>query len=63
MLRHRQRQYAGWPAEAHRRASNHAPSIRSDVDGAPLLISEIEIDVAGVFGDAVMSANPMPIAV
>ena len=38
--------------QAHRRTSNHAPSIWSDVNGAPVLISKIEIDVAGMLGDA-----------
>src|SRR5262249_61529446 len=52
LLRLRQRQHARWSAEAHWRASDHAPSIGSDVDGAPLLISEIEIDVAIMLGDA-----------
>ena len=28
------------------------PSIRSNVDGAPVLIGEIEIDVSGMLGDA-----------
>ena len=47
-------QHADWAAEADRRASNHAPSIWSDLDHAPLLIGEIEIDVAGMLGDADM---------
>ena len=47
----------GWPAEADRRTSKHAPSIGSDLDRAPLLIGEIEIDVAGMLGDADMNGT------
>jgi hypothetical protein len=52
LLRQRQRQHAGWPAEAYRRTSNHAPSIGPDLDCAPVLISKIEVDVASMLGDA-----------
>ncbi len=31
---------------------DHPPSVRSDVDGAPVLIGEIEIDVSGMLGGA-----------
>jgi hypothetical protein len=52
LLRHRQRQHAGGPAEADRRPCSQAPSIRPDVDSAPRLITEVKIDMAGMLGDA-----------
>ena len=44
-----QRQYGG-PAEAHGWAFDHPPSLGSDIDGAPMLIGKIEIDVSGMLG-------------
>ena len=52
MLGYGQRQHPGGPAEAHRRAFDDPPSVRSDVDGAPVLIGEIEVDVSGMLGGA-----------
>ena len=40
------------PAEAHGRTFNDPPSVRSDIDGAPVLIGEIEVDVSGMLGGA-----------
>ena len=54
-MRHRQRQHAGRPTEAHRRPADHAPALRSDLDRAPAFIGEIEVDVAGMFGEANMN--------
>ena len=48
----RQRQYARRAAEAHRRRADDAPSVGSDLDGAPALIGEIEIDAAGMLRQA-----------
>jgi hypothetical protein len=39
------------PMEAHRRAAVHPPSVRSDFDGTPVLVGEIEIDVPCVLSD------------
>lgn len=49
---HGQWQYPGRPAEAHWWAFDHPPSVRSDVDGPPLLISEVEINASAMFRDA-----------
>jgi hypothetical protein len=49
-----QRQHARRSAEAHRRRADDAPSVGSDLDGAPALIGEIEIDVAGMLRQANM---------
>jgi hypothetical protein len=43
-------QHSGGPAEAHGRASDHPPAIGSDVDGAPMLVGEIEVDVSVALG-------------
>ena len=48
-------EHARRPAEAHRRRADDAPALRSDLDRAPGVISEIEIDVAGMFGEANMN--------
>ena len=53
-LRHRQRQHAGRPAEAHRRLCNDPPALWADLDRPPGAIGEIEVDVALVLGDADM---------
>jgi hypothetical protein len=37
---------------ANRRRSNDSPSVRSDLDGPPLLISNVEADATALFGDA-----------
>src|SRR5262249_50483256 len=47
-LGHWQRQHARRAAEAHGRRADDAPSAGSDLDGAPVFIGEIEIDVAGM---------------
>jgi hypothetical protein len=39
-------------AEARRRASDHPPTVRADVDRAPVFIGEVKIDVSGMLGDA-----------
>src|SRR5262249_30492370 len=52
LLRRRQRQHPGWPAEMDRRTFDDQPSVGSDLDGAPMLISEIEINVSSMLGDA-----------
>jgi hypothetical protein len=49
-----QRQHARCSAKAHRRRADDAPSVGSDLDGAPALIGEIEIDVALVLREANM---------
>src|SRR5262249_30556863 len=52
LLRHRQRQHPSRAAEADRRTSDRPPSVGSDLDGTPMLIGEIEIDVSSMLGDA-----------
>jgi hypothetical protein len=47
-----QRQHPRRATEAHRRRADDAPSVGSDLDGAPVFIGEIEIDVAGVLRQA-----------
>src|SRR5439155_10703585 len=49
-----QRQHARRSAEAHWWRADDPPSVGSDLDGAPALIGEVEIDVAGVLGEANM---------
>jgi hypothetical protein len=51
-LQHRDWQHTSGSAKAHWRRSGHSPSIRPDLDHSPVLISEIEVDVTGTFGDA-----------
>ena len=43
-----QGQHPGRPTKAHRRTFDQPPSIGSDVDGMPVLVGKIEVDVAGV---------------
>ncbi len=50
----RQRQHAGRPAEAHRGRSDHLPAVRPDLDRTPARIGEVEIDAAGMLGEADM---------
>jgi hypothetical protein len=50
--RDRQRQHAGRPAKAHRRAFVHSPAVGSDFDGTPMLVGEIKINVVLMFSDA-----------
>jgi hypothetical protein len=47
-----QRRYPGRPTETHWWAFDHLPSVRSDVDGPPLLVSEVEINASAMFRDA-----------
>jgi hypothetical protein len=47
-----QRQHAWGAAEAHGWQADDAPAVGSDFDGAPALIGEIEIDVAGMLREA-----------
>src|SRR5258708_32204717 len=47
-----QRQHARRAAEAHRRRADDAPSVGSDLDGAPGFVGEIKIDVAGMLRQA-----------
>src|SRR5262245_8578768 len=51
-LRHRERQHARWPAEAHWRASDHSPPAGTNLDGAPTLVRKVKVNVAGMLGDA-----------
>jgi hypothetical protein len=51
-LRHRQRQHARGPAEAHRRFRYDPPALRPDLGRPPRRVGEIEVDVAFVLGDA-----------
>jgi hypothetical protein len=53
-LRHRQRQQAGRPAEAHRRLRHDPPAVGADLGRPPGLIREIEVDAPVVLGDADM---------
>ena len=46
------RKYASWAEEADRRTSDDPPSVGSNLDGTPVLIGEIEIDVSSMLGDA-----------
>jgi hypothetical protein len=47
-----QRQHARRAAKAHGRRADDAPSVGSNLNGAPALIGEIEIDVAGMLRQA-----------
>ena len=47
-------EHARRPAEAHRRRADDAPALRSDLDRAPAVIGEIEIDVPRMLGEADM---------
>jgi hypothetical protein len=51
-LRQWQRQHARCSAEAHGRQADDAPSVGPDLDGAPTVIGEIEIDVTPMLGEA-----------
>jgi hypothetical protein len=53
-LGHWQRQHTRRSAKAHGRRADDAPSVGSDLDGAPAVIGEIEIDVAGMLREANM---------
>ena len=46
---------------AHGWAFDDLPPIRSDVDGAPVLIGEIEIDVSGMLGCTDMNGALWPV--
>jgi hypothetical protein len=53
-LRHRERQHARRPAEAHRRLRHDPPAVRTDLGRPPGGVGEIEVDVALVLGGADM---------
>jgi hypothetical protein len=42
-------------AEAYRRRADDAPTVGADLDGAPAFIGEIEMDLAGMLGEADMN--------
>jgi hypothetical protein len=45
-----QGQHPGRPPLPHRRASNHPPSVSSNINDAPVLIGEAEVDMSVVLG-------------
>src|SRR5215470_8746883 len=47
-------QHARRSPEAHRRRADDAPAIGADLDGAPEVVGEIEIDLASMLGEAHM---------
>src|SRR5205085_2917489 len=51
-LRDGEGQHSRGSAEAYRGAFDHPPSLRANVDSAPVLIGKVEIDVPGMLSGA-----------